>query len=613
MRLPHLGRSARLRAARALAVTLLTIWAAALRADALVGRYGPLPPGLTGDIVQGLAGAGACLRPRSVGWHREPTPYVGGDPINYLAYARQMQSFYQPHVREPVFLSLVRSQLWLVDNRDIAVSMASAISSILVVPAAYLAGAAAFGPLVGVGAAAAWAIELESVRWSVEGWRDDTFTLFITLLAWALLRVSQNPSAGPAIGAGVIAGFACLTRLSALISVASGIVWTILEAPRGARRPATRAAALSTLTAGLIVGPYLMSCAIATGDPFYAVNYHTKYYRFAEGLSPTVDESALHFMGRQFHQQPLHAMDTAAGGMFSWPFDEKWGGFERWSPVLARVLKWSSAFGLVLCLGSTSGRILLVLLFSSLAPYCLTWVLGGGGAWRFSEHVYPIYLIAAFQFLHRLASVAAEFVRRPSLDTVRLTTRAFRRGTALLGAAAVIWLVYVTLPLFVEREALERGEPAMVDARARHRWFLIGDWSAAHTAGNVTFRAARALHVGLRLLLPRKMDYLLTLRLDPISTRDWPDADEVALFFNGRPLQTLRLTYDPARVGMYRLRVPEQMTQVGFNRIDLLASRTVAAGSAGPEFAWLDQLEPVAFRLWYFRLEPLSEPVPQEP
>ena len=129
-------RPARWRAARALAVTIFTIWAAALRAEALMARDGPLPPGVASTIVQTLAAAGHSLRPRSIVWQRDPTPYVGGDPINYLKFAREMQSFYQAHVREPVYLTLVRSQLWLLDDDDVAVSVASAISSVLVVPAA---------------------------------------------------------------------------------------------------------------------------------------------------------------------------------------------------------------------------------------------------------------------------------------------------------------------------------------------------------------------------------------------------------------------------------------------------------------------------------------------
>jgi hypothetical protein len=437
----------------------------------------------------------------------------------------------------------------------------------------------------------------------------------MTLMAWAFLRLAQDPSGRRALVAGTVAGITCLTRLTALIPVVCGLAWMVVEAPPERRRKMTLAAGVSLLTAGLLVAPFLISCAREWGDPFYAVNYYTKYYRFVEGLSPSVNESALHFMGRNLVGRPFQTIDTVSGGLFSWPFVEKWQGFQRWSEPLTLLLKGSAACGLVLLFWSATGRILLVLVISSLIPYCLTWVLGGGGAWRFHEHTYPVYLIAAFHFLQQAVRAAAAFVRRPSLTMPDLTARTVLRGAALVTAGVLIWIAYLVLPFFVQRETLARGEPITIDARTRHRWFLIGAWSEAHTTGNVTIRAAREPHVGMRALLPRRMDYQLTLRLDPISAIDAPELKKVALFVNGQALQNLDLTYDAARVGTYRLRIPEQMTRNGLNRIDLLASRTVAAASAGTEFAWLDRREPVAFRFWYFRLEPLSGPVPvpQEP
>ncbi len=41
-------------------------------------------------------------------WRRDPTPYVGGDPINYLKFARGMRNFYAAHVREPMFPAVTR-------------------------------------------------------------------------------------------------------------------------------------------------------------------------------------------------------------------------------------------------------------------------------------------------------------------------------------------------------------------------------------------------------------------------------------------------------------------------------------------------------------------------
>jgi hypothetical protein len=597
-------RPARWRAARALAITIFTIWAAALRAEALVARYGPLPPGVAGTIVQTLAAAGHSLRPRSIVWQRDPTPYVGGDPINYLKYAREMQSFYQAHVREPVYLTLVRSQLWLLNDNDVAVSVASAISSVLVVPAAYLAGAAAFGPVAGLGAALCWAIEVDSVSWAVDGWRDDTFALVFTLMVWAMVRLAQQPSRRRAIVAGTLAGLTCLTRLSALLSVVAALAWILIESSSRERRgPALRATALAAVVAAALVGPFLVNCAIATGDPFYAVNYYTKYYRFAQGLSPAVAESGLHFMLRNFLHRPMETIDTVAGGLLGWPFFAKWTGFAQWSRPLAYTLEASAAAGMVLLLWSSTGRLLLVLLLSSLVPYSLTWALGGGGAWRFTEHIYPIYLIAAFHLLDRGGRALYTAFGRRSERPI-LPPHAVRNAALVAGGIGVAALLYLTLPILIQREAMALGEPITIDSGARHGWFMVGDWSRPHNTGNVVTRAARELHVGVRVFLPAPMDYRLTLRLDPASAMAATTGQRVVVFVNRKPLGSLSLTFDPARIGAYRLQVPRDATVAGVNRIDLVASELVPASRAGREFRWLNGSDPVAFRFWYFRLEP---------
>ena len=51
------------------------------------------------------------LRPSSIVWGPIANPYVGGDPVNYIRFAREMKGFYQAHVREPMFLAMTRA--WL--------------------------------------------------------------------------------------------------------------------------------------------------------------------------------------------------------------------------------------------------------------------------------------------------------------------------------------------------------------------------------------------------------------------------------------------------------------------------------------------------------------------
>ena len=131
------------RLAFAIAVALVTLYAALLRYEALVGNYGWTGQPAWSAVLQRYAVPLAhALRPESIVWGPNPRPYIAGDPINYLRYAREMRHFYQAHVREPVFLALTRASLWMTGNRDIGISFASAIGGTLSVLATCLLGGA---------------------------------------------------------------------------------------------------------------------------------------------------------------------------------------------------------------------------------------------------------------------------------------------------------------------------------------------------------------------------------------------------------------------------------------------------------------------------------------
>ncbi len=604
-------RETRNRLAVRLAVALLTFYAAALRADVLVTRLGATGDTGAAALVERVAAPiGARLRPSAVTWTYDPTPYTG-DPINYIRFAREMQGFYQPHVREPMFLAVTRGFQRLLHDRDIAVSYASAFSSTLVVPAIYLLGSAAFGPVVGLLAAAGWAIEFEAISWSAGGWRDDTFTLFFTLSAWSYIRLRQTPAPTSAIAAGLAGAAACLTRLSSLLFVAAGLVWTIVEPAMPATRVrAAKIAGLAALLTTILVGPYMLSCWMATGDPFYAVNYHTRYYRHAEGLRGFVPESATHFVARQFQERPVAAFDTAMGGLFAWPFASKWGGFGPWSPRLVTALRWSGGVGLVLFLWSANGRLLLVLMITALAPYALTYSLGGGGAWRFSEHVYPIYLTAAGVAWRRAANlVSAAFRDRTHWRswTALLTRRRSVTGLLIAAAAVTVVLAYYALPLLIVREALAAADASTIEAGARERWFFSGAWSAPRRSGPVVVRVAKSTDTAVRFALSEPMPLWLTLKMDPPETADRTRQPSVTVFLNRERLGEIRLTRDPARMGAYRFEVPARMTRAGLNTVGLVSSHTVTAREGGRQFRWLPRDTPVAFRLWYVRLVAIKQ------
>ena len=306
-----------------------------------------------------------------------------------------MTTFYQPHVREPVFLALTRAGLWALDDQDFGVSLASAVGSTLAIFATYLVGAALLSPLTGLLAALLMAIEIEMIAWGPDGWRDDTFTATILFAAWALLRLRARPSFGNALLAGGLCGLSCLTRITAISFIAPALLWLIVERAPAARLERAKAVGTATLILTIVVAPFLISCAIATGDPFFAINYHTSYYRFAENQPIHEPMSAAEYLRSKFVDRPIRTLDTGLNGLFVQPFITKWRGFEPWVEGFGTGVRAIAVVGLAALPFFAAGRLLLVILLGSLLPYILTWNVGGGGEWRFTMHAYPFFLVAA--------------------------------------------------------------------------------------------------------------------------------------------------------------------------------------------------------------------------
>ena len=586
-------------AAATVAALLVTLYGGLLRLESFTARYGTLErPAWARFMTHEVAPIAPALRPAHVVWGREERPYEGGDPINYLAFARQMTSLYQPHVREPGFLALTRACLWALDQQDAAVSLASAIGSMLAIFATYLVGAALISPLGGLAAAFILAIDFQVITWSVDGWRDDTFTALVLLTAWAFLRLRSGSTFGHALLAGFAGGAACLTRISALSFILPALIWLVVDGARPVRRERARHAATTLLILAVIVVPYLVSCAIGMGDPLVAINYHTVYYRAAEGLAAPEPMSAAEYLGGRFAERPVATIDIGVRGLFVQPFITKWFGLDIWLKALRPALWWLSVAGLAALPLSAAGRLLLVILIGSLLPYAFTWNLGGGGEWRFTMHAYPFYIVAAVYALAGACRAAAAVARDPSRARRSTFVPIARRAATVLAVAAASAAVYMSLPWFVTREAIAKGDSVSVETGARDRVFYRSGWSRPHDDG-VTVRVSLGERSSVHLPLPARRDYDIVLRVDPVA----PGLqDRVAVLVNRKMAGLIRLRWNPERVGSYRLTVPERMVQAGSNELTLVPESIVTAGAAGPRFAWLDPAEKIGLRLWHVRV-----------
>ena len=104
------------------------------------------------------------------------------------------------------------------------------------------------------------------------------------------------------------------------------------------------------------------------------------------------------------------------------------------------ALRWSTVAGMIAALWSPTGRLLLVILFTSLLPYAVTWAVGGGSEWRFTQHVYPLYLVLASSALALLGRTLYAIVR--DRRTARFVHRE-RRGVAGAGGGGDVCAEFV--------------------------------------------------------------------------------------------------------------------------------------------------------------------------
>jgi hypothetical protein len=119
----------------------------------------------------------------------------------------------------------------------------------------------------------------------------------------------------------------------------------------------------------------------------------------------------------------------------------------------------------------------------------------------------------------------------------------------------------------------------------------------------VPYRIARDTMTSMRVPVGQLSDFWLTLRIDPAETADEERQPRVTVYLDRRAVAQLRLTRDPARMGSYRVRIGGHPPR-SFSRLDLVASHTVPAREAGRYFRRMPPDSPVAFRLWYVRVNP---------
>ena len=351
----------------------------------------------------------------------------------------------------------------------------------------------------------------------------------------------------------------------------------------------------------IIVAPFLINCWLEFGDPFYAINVHADVYRETEGQSVEVSQGVADYLQDTIRRSPVGTLDTLALGLTSYPFLNKWSGFDPWNPALGTLRSWASIMGLVLFVGSAAGRLLLLVLGASLLPYAFTWKLIAD--WRFTEHAYPFLLIASFLAISRVVTTATRW-RSVRMWDDRARIASWIAVVACLAVGA--WTVTRTLPSLAVREALGDDQDVTIMVGDRDEPFFGEGWSRPVRSTGVPRRVTSSALSDVWLPLPRVQDYNITVRLDPFPT-PLPGVPyrlpTVRAFLNGQPLARLSLGWNPDRFGDYDIALPRELVEPGFNRLALMSEPGASPGVTAPSSLEMNARAP-RVALWYVRVRP---------
>jgi hypothetical protein len=560
----------------ALGVAVVVVYAALLRFDALVGKYEIVagPPRLESaeHVIVEIADA---VSPSAFVW--QPAGERHGDPKSYLKIARGRESFYEAGAREPLFLATIQALLWLTGDQDIAVNLASMSYSVLLVLATCLLGAAASSPGVGLAAGALLAIEATAIGQAAAGWRDDAFAFFTVATAFALVRLRSRHTIVWSCAAAAFAAGACLVRLSALSFVVPAFIVAAWDGGDERRRRLRYLIAAAVLAAAL-VAPVMVRNAMVFGDPFYSVDFATEFYRGRAEAPVEQPLAAGGDLAAKFFSRPLQTLDVLVPGFLTYPFRNKWEGFNYLSPWLATVLSAAAIVGLVLLLRSAEGRLMLVVLFGALVPFAAIWQTRTGAQWRFTLFAYPFYLIAACEAFRAAGSLARAAPRYRWRGAV---TERWMQITALaalgsFGFVAVRWFPSAWRYLVAREVAATDGAYSIV-AGGGDRFFFTDGWYPPASVGAVVGRYSHGANARLWVPIFAEGPFRLTFRMQACAPDQAPTRS-VHVSVDGKDVGVLQVVWDDDRARDYVVELPN--LSPGWHRIDLRAdgSSVIPAG-----------------------------------
>ncbi len=307
------------------------------------------------------------------------------DVRSYLERAETFSwsSFYAPSFREPFYIALCMPFLALAGG-EIGILIQSLFFS--------CAALALFGWFAAKLHGRWWAslllVPMALHEWLIleapSGYRMSAYSFFL-LATVAAIFLGPTSRRG-ALVSGVLAGLLCLIRLSGVSVVVPLLVLRLWPLTRR-QRLEYGGIALGVFVA--LVGPFLASNALAYGDPFYSISFHTEFWMRAEGLDTSLGPVSWTRYFTDFGRAGT-LLKGSLLGMTALPLKTFWNGLRHF-PVLDATVLVLGIGGLVASVRSER-RFVTAAYFAHLIPFAYIQNFPSGEMPRF---VMPSYFFLA--------------------------------------------------------------------------------------------------------------------------------------------------------------------------------------------------------------------------
>ncbi|MGH9461162.1 MAG: hypothetical protein ACRD1X_08080, partial [Vicinamibacteria bacterium] len=320
------------------------------------------------------------------------------DVRSYLDRAATMRpgTFYAASFREPFYVVLVKFFVWLSGGREIGALLQSLFFSIAVLPLIFVLATRWFGRWWAVAALLPIVLHEWLVFEAPSGYRESAYSFFLLCFAASVFLPSTKPRMTRAVLWGVLGAMICLIRITG----ASFVVPLLILAGWTSRKEGGwKACGVALLTIVVLVGPYLLSCTLAHGDPFYAISFHTQFWLRAENPDRSADQVSVFRYLLEFHGMG----ELLAGelrGLTILPVRSFWNGLRHF-PLLGWLVLAGGLVGLIFSL-PTRFQFLLVAYWGHLIPFAYIQNFPSGRAPRFVMPAFFFLVLAAVWLARRL-------------------------------------------------------------------------------------------------------------------------------------------------------------------------------------------------------------------